>query len=135
MSGATRSEAALALVERLRGDLAEAAGLLGLDSVIATLEGLLPRFEAKLQLNTVKVDFGLVRAAREALHEAVAVLVVQVLAHHADPEQADARAAALEPILLQAERVADLRRRRRRVTDVDPESGTEIEATGDGAVA
>ena len=123
-------DAGLVLVARLRGELAEEAAQIGLEPVIAALEGLLPRFEAELKKSAVKVDFSQVRAARDTLHQAVAVLVVQVLAHHATPDQAEARAAALKPILFQAGEVAALRRRRRRVTDVDPETGVEIDPDG-----
>jgi hypothetical protein len=64
-------------------------------------------------------------AGQQQLLQVVAAIVGRFSGRH--PGDNDKRAALLEPILEQNEKVADMYRKRARVTDVDPETGKETE--------
>lgn len=111
------------------GDLAARAGVAHLVEALTAKVG---PFEAELAKQAAIVDYKQVEAQYMAMQRAVVVLLAQIVANHAEPAQAAGLAATLAPLNEQFERVRDLRRRRRAVVDVDPESGVEIGA-GSGA--
>lgn len=106
------------------GDLAARAGVAHL---VAALTALVPPFEAELAKQAAVVDYKQVEAQHAVMQRAVMVLLAQIIANHPAPDQAAALGTMLAPLTDQFERVRELRRRRRTVTDVDPESGAELD--------
>ena len=129
-----------ALVSRLRGPLAPMVKELGLARQVERLAELAVAYRAALDESTMSADavvFAEVRAARERGQEHLLELVVLILSAYLDPtpEQREARAALLTPILLQNEAIRDYLRARRAVRDVDPDSGVEEPLEGEAEAA
>ena len=118
-----------AMMVRFDSDLSEHVDLLGQRRSIERLRRLISEFSAELeQEKRDTVTFDQVRAARSALHEATCDVVVAILYHFSETDEASRRQRTrlLEPLLYQQARVAEARRRRRVPTDVNPDTGEEL---------
>lgn len=123
-----RFEDELAAVQRMLKHLDPAAvQAANVEYQVAELARLAPLFEAELSKRVERVDYDSVRAQLAVLQRAVIVFVVQAAARWAAPADSETLNAALAPMLDQVDRIRDARSRRRRVLDVDPESGVEID--------
>ncbi|MFU8807139.1 MAG: hypothetical protein ACNA8W_25245 [Bradymonadaceae bacterium] len=124
----------LAIIARLRGNLAGEVRLLGLERHVARLETLTSQFRAELGRRASRpVDFETVRASRNALHEAMCEVVVAVLFNLRERTSTNDEliTALLAPIVEQENAIAEAFRRKRRPLDVDPHSGVELEPVTD----
>ena len=103
------------------GDLAARAGVA---PVIAVLKVLVPQFEAELNTRPKLIEHSVLRAHDAQMQRALAAVIVQITAAHLDDDAA--LSAALGPILAQIDRVRMARKNKRKVRDVDPETGVEV---------
>lgn len=118
------------MMERFRGDLAEHVERLHLERHIARLSRLMEEFRQELATRDgPEVTFDKVRAARTALHEATCHVIVA--AHFLLKDDDEARIHFMAPLNHQRRRVAEARRRHRVVTDIDPDTGEEVEPSGE----
>ena len=132
-------EAVNAIVEKLKGELQPLVAELGLTRQAARLEELGEEYRAALEApKGEEISFGTVRAARargqQFMLEAVAMITGRFPGESAG--DVEARTALLGPILRQNEEIRRYLRSRRKVEDVDPESGevdVEAPASGPGA--
>ena len=111
-------------------ELAEVGAL----RLLTRLQDLSVRFEGALKEEADPVTADQVRAATNKGNRLLRAVVVRVLAETLDEEDAalmQRRATLLAPILEQNEQVGLSNRQSRRVTDVDPKSGAEVEAPAD----
>ncbi len=118
------------MLETFDGDLASEVELLGIEREVQRMGQLVEAFEEELATAEANVTtFDEVREARELLHEYVAIVVGQVIAAYPslDETATRERESLLAPLNDQQERVAADYRRRRRVTDVDPDTGEELQ--------
>lgn len=117
------------IVQKTRGPQAELAPLvtdLGLGLFVERLAELAEEYRAALALRGVKeVTWEQVQAARAEGHELMLDVVGRIIAATTarTPEARAARAELLSPILVQNEAMRQYLRARRRVEDVDPETG------------
>jgi len=89
-------------------------------------------FEAALRKSPPsEITWGKVKAAGAEAQERLAELVAKIagMFNLRTPEHATARAALLGPIMFQNDRVAQARKFRRPVVDVDPNSGNDVPVT------
>lgn len=105
------------------GDLAAQAGVAHL---VAPLRALAPQFATELAKRVEIVEFDAVQARRARMQRALGVVVAQLIATWPQPADEAALTAALAPLTFQMDRVRELRRRRRAVRDVNPETGEEL---------
>lgn len=68
-----------------------------------------------------------VKIARSHGHELFLGVIARILGRFATPGDADARAELLQPVLEQSEAIRQYRRRRRRVVDINPDTGEPTE--------
>ena len=120
--------AVTALVADLRKEHPDLVKLLGLERRLARLSALLPKYKAEIDASNAgaTITYKDVVLAREAAHEAMCALVAVVAGRWWRPEDAATRGALLGPILQQSEKVAEARRGRREVEDIDPETGDPV---------
>jgi hypothetical protein len=120
--------AVTALVADLRKEHADVVKLLGLERRLTRLSALLTEYKAEIDASNVgtAIMYKDVVQAREAAHEAMCALVAVVSGRWWRPEDAATRGALLAPIMLQNEKVAEARRGRREVEDIDPETGDPV---------
>ena len=117
------------ILEKTRGPQAELAPLvaeLGLGAHVERLAELCEEYRAALALRGVKeVTWEDVQAARAEGHELMLDVVGRIIAATTarTPEARAMRAELLSPILVQNEAMRQYLRSRRRVEDVDPETG------------
>lgn len=130
-------EEQLLLMEELLAGVAEApaaawVATLPVEPYLATLRELTPQYRAELEKAApTTVSHADVLAARRAAQRELEQLVAGV--HFLVPEPAQ-RDATLAPLAFQVERHRALRRGRRNlVVDVDPKTGVEDEAPGEGS--
>lgn len=132
-------EAVNAIVEKLKGELQPLVVELGLTRQASRLEELAVEYKAALeQPKGDEISFDKVRAARaqgqQLMLEAVAMIAGRFPSNSVG--DAEARRALLGPILRQNEEIRRYLRSRRKVEDVDPETG-EVDvaapASGPGA--
>jgi hypothetical protein len=126
------------LLERLAGDLADAAKSAGISTYVARITALNDAFRDQLDESEKKeISFDKVSAANDRGNLFVRRIVAVVLGtHHQETEAAaEARRALLEPILEQKARVKQARQGRRQPPDVDPETGEEVVADAGDASA
>lgn len=124
------SAAVQLLVKDLQGRFSAHTAALGLGPLVTQLAAVQARFADALgQATPSRVSFDVVAAAENEMQEALAGLVLVIAAHYrgSQPANVARRAELLAPIHDQDARIADAYRRRRPVTDVDPETGTETE--------
>lgn len=123
--------AVTALVADLRKEHADVVKLLGLERRLARLAALLPQYKAEIDASNVgaTITYKDVVIAREAAHEAMCALMAVIAGRWWRPEDMATRAALLGPILQQSEKVAEARRGRREVEDIDPETGDPVAPT------
>ena len=94
------------------------------------LEKLFKEFRDELsKSNSPTVSYDQVEAARNELHEYASMAEVLILAEYPglDEDSAHRRESLLAPMTEQQERVLEAQRRRRRLRDVDPETGEEVD--------
>ena len=118
------------MIEQFRNDLAEEVSLLGIEREISRLERLIEEFRAELsKSNRPVVTYDQVEAARNELHEYASMIRILILAEYAglDEDSAHKRESLLAPLTEQEERVLEAQRRRRRLSDVNPETGEEVD--------
>jgi len=124
----------LAAVKNLLGRLADSNDLkpyvakLNLQPYIAEMSSLADVFETALRSSApAEVSFGEVKASRANAQNWLLALVLKVggLFPEPTPQDAEARAFLLEPIMDQNTRIAAIHRRRQPVPDVDPNTGDE----------
>ncbi len=118
-----------AIVETLRGELAEAAERTGVDKYAERLESLNERFREELAKTKVKeTGFGAVRSAQERgnLFVRRAVAVILGTYHQETEEAASMQSKLLSPILEQCDRLRKLRKSRRGRVDIDSDTGEEL---------
>lgn len=130
-------EEELDAVKELLADLDAEPGLAAQAKVAEQVEALRPLvvdFAAELAKQAEIVEHRQVKAAQARMQRALAVLVCQIIAAWPQPEDEDALRAALAPLLDQIERVRAQRRRNRTVTEVDPQTGVEIDPSVDPEV-
>lgn len=116
-------------LSRMDADLAEAVDTLGLRPMVERL-GVVNKEMGRIideVKGRAKVSYDDVRSTDAAGQRAMLQLIAVICGRFSGREPGDdeKRAALLAPILAQNEKVAELYRRRSRVTDVDPESGEE----------
>lgn len=110
----------------LKGPDAEAAAQLQLQPIIDELLRWTTAMRVELgRLAPETIRFDAVRAARAELRRALALVVARAITTHSAPEQAEAFAQLMAPLVFQMERIRSLRARHRPVTDVDPGTGEE----------
>jgi hypothetical protein len=117
------------MLETFDGDLFNEVQLLGLEREVERMRRLVDAFED--ELSSAKADittFDKVREARELLHEYGALVIAQAIVAYPglDEQATHDRESLLAAFNDQQARVAEDYRRRRRVTDVDPETGEEL---------
>lgn len=121
-------EAVNRLVAQLKGDLAGHVKTLNLSPHVSHVEQRLEPFRDAVGENAPEVvDFSTVRAARATGQEYIVRLTVKIFGQF-DGNSAgeiDARHTLFGPIAAQNEKVSSYLKRRRRVLDVDPNSGEE----------
>ena len=118
--------AAERIIAGLQGPDAPAVAQLQLEPILAELVRWTAAMRVELgRIAPETIRFDTVRAARAELQRALTLVVAQAITTHSAPEQADAFAAFLAPLVLQMDRIRSLRTRRRPVTDVDPGTGEE----------
>ena len=118
-----------AMMVRFDEDFTDHIEALGQRRAVERLRRLIGEFKAELDKGRDKgVSFDQVRASRVELHEATCKVLVGILYHLDEDDEAtvELRNRILEPLMEQQERVAEARRRQRAPTDVDPETGEEI---------
>jgi hypothetical protein len=119
------------IVSSLEGEQwADVVSDLGLPRQVARLRALMEAYaEALSGLPQALIEFKALRAERWLGHELMLGVVAQVLGlyHAPDPASVASREALLLPIRAQEQRVSEYLKRRRRVSDVDPDTGEEIE--------
>jgi hypothetical protein len=116
------------LVADLRKEHADLVKLLGLERRLTRLSALLPKYKTEIDASNAgaTITYKDVVLAREAAHEAMCALIAVVAGRWWRPEDAATRASLLGPILQQSEKVAEARRGRREVEDIDPETGDPV---------
>lgn len=102
---------------------------LGLRMYVRRLRELNNKFdEALLARDRDKqVEYSDVREAREIGQRHLLQVTAKILGLYCEDEDADTRTALLEPIVEQNEQIRAYRRRRRRVVDIDADTGTPLE--------
>ena len=116
-------------LEHTDSQLASDMTLLGLEREVTRLRELVARFRAELNREAdAGVPFIDVRAAREELHEAAALVYLQALASYPslDEQATRQRESLIAGFTEQHERVRADHRRRLKPTDIDPVSGEEL---------
>jgi hypothetical protein len=116
------------LVADLRKEHGDLVKLLGLERRLTRLSALLPKYKTEIDASNAgaTITYKDVVLAREAAHEAMCSLMAVVAGRWWRPEDAATRASLLGPILQQSEKVAEARRGRREVEDIDPETGDPV---------
>ncbi|MBA2662446.1 MAG: hypothetical protein H0U74_09145 [Bradymonadaceae bacterium] len=125
----------LAAMERIvrlgQTDYAAQIAQLGLGHWFERIVALTDLYRAELEANRLKpVTWPEIKAARKRCHrygQRVIAAVAYILGEDVDLEK---RNEVLEPLTLQQRAVLAMQRSRRRVTDVDPHTGVEIESEG-----
>jgi len=126
-----------AMLERTRSEpeLVEAVRELDLGPVIARVTEVHARYRQALPRRSHAVTFEQVQAARREGHELLAEVVVLVrgvlLRGGLEEHHAAQLEAALREVLRQNAAIKRSYQRRRRATDVDPETGADVEEEGD----
>jgi hypothetical protein len=123
-----------AMLEKLRGPLADAMRHVGIDEEVARLGRLVEQFRTELgKANDDSVTYDQVKEARESLHEQTAVVLVSVLSMVPATDEAATRTREhlLAPLNDQQERVYEAQRRHRAPLDVDPTTGEVIREEDD----
>src|SRR5690606_28997816 len=123
-----------ALLEELEGPLAKHVQALGLTPLVKQLGEVRRAFHDALQSDdTDRITYDEVVGAENVAQETLSQLVVLIAAKYrkSDVASTQRRGQLLAPIIEQNERIVEARRRRRAVTDVDPETGEEQEVTID----
>ncbi len=124
------SAAVQLLLQDLRGRFAPHAQALGLTPLITQLAQVHDAFSSALAQETpARVSHDEVTAAENTTQELLAGLIISISAKHrgSDPKVVARRTELLAPILDQDERILDSLRRRRPVSDVDPDTGREVD--------
>jgi hypothetical protein len=113
-----------AIVAKLQGELAPLVAKLGLKLNVDRLVKLAQQYDDALKA-VDSIDFGMVKAAREAGQNNLLRLVAKVLGTYDDPEGEHVirRNALLAPVLKQNEAISQHIRARRSAPDVDPKTG------------
>lgn len=128
--------AAEALLAKLRGPLAETAADLGLVRQIARMEELVVAYRAEIDASARTVSFDQVRYATLRGHAYMLEVIAMILGTYHDsdnPAHVTARRELLTPIFEQIEIVRAYRRTRRKLSDVNPDTGEDEAPTGDEA--
>ncbi|MFU8803501.1 MAG: hypothetical protein ACNA8W_06810 [Bradymonadaceae bacterium] len=123
----------LVMEEHFHGDLANEVELLGIQREVARLSRLMKDFRTELShVNQPGTTYDQVTEARDELHEYMTMAIALVIAAYPslDPEATRARESLLAPLADQQARVLADRRRRRRVYDVNPDTGEDIIVEG-----
>lgn len=123
-------EAVRRIVSALNGKWLDTATALGLALLVERLEELLEAFaEALGNAKTPLINYKTLRAERWLGHELMLGVVAQILGtyHAPDATSIERREALLLPILDQNQRVADYFKRRQRISDINPDTGAEME--------
>jgi len=125
-----------AIVGKLQGDLAPLVLKLGLGVNATRITKLVQKYDEALK-STDDLDFGMVKAAREAGQNYLLRIVAKILGTYDEPtgDHAEKRAALLAPVVKQNEAIRSHIRARRSAPDVDPKTGEEQlaeEPTGAG---
>lgn len=118
------------LVKAMTGAWHDTVKALGLERQVARLSVLANDYARALSvLPEELITFKALRAERWLGHEMMLGVVVQILAayHAPQPEVVAKREALLAPLKAQNARVADYLRRRRKIADIDPDTGEELE--------
>jgi hypothetical protein len=118
------------LLKDLRGRFAPHSRALGLTALVTQLAQVHDAFSSALgQTAPTRVSHDEVTATENATQELLAGLIVSISAKHrgTDPTVVARRTELLAPILDQDERILDSLRRRRPVSDVNPETGQEVD--------
>lgn len=115
-----------AIVGKLQGELAPLVQKLGLDVNAARITKLVMKYDEALK-STDDLDFGMVKAAREAGQNYLLRIVAKILGTYDEPtgDHAQKRAALLAPVVKQSEAIRQHIRARRSAPDIDPETGEE----------
>lgn len=115
------------LLEQFDEEWREEVESLGMGPSVERLRELADEFEEALRLDDARdpLSWDEVREAKGAAREEMLRVVAKVLGTFASDSDAEARRELLAPIREQDERIAELHRQRRGVTDVDPETGEE----------
>jgi hypothetical protein len=117
------------LLDRLNGDLADAAEKAGVKKYVDKLVAYNTEFRDELAKKSEKeIEFNSLEVARSRGNLYLRQIVAVVLGTHYQitPEAAAARQALLAPILEQCDRVRQARKGRRAAPDIDPDTGEEI---------
>lgn len=123
-------EAVRYILSELGGTWKSTVAELGLNRHVARLHTLTDDYEAALgKLPQTLVDFKVLRAERWLGHELMLSVVSQILSAYGDlnPATIDTREAVMLPINTQNLRIADYLKRRQRISDVNPDTGEELE--------
>ncbi|MDI3291208.1 hypothetical protein [Polyangium sp. 15x6] len=125
-----------AIVGKLQGDLAPLVEKLGLGVNAARIAKLAQKYDEALKA-VDNLDFGVVKAAREAGQNYLLRIVAKILGTYDEPtgDHPQKRAALLAPVIKQSEAIRSHIRARRSAPDVDPKTGEEQlpeETTGAG---
>ncbi len=121
------------IVERLENDWTQEIDQLGVRHEVEKLSAEADRFEQALgQSGNRTTSWDEVRELDRKGQEAMMRVVAKILGKYADPGDVERRSRLLAPIMEQNERIGELHKRDRRVTDVDPETGEEEPPEGDG---
>lgn len=116
------------MMERFSEELAEHIERLHLERHIARLSRLIEEFRKELSTREgPTLTYDQVRGARTALHEATCHVIVA--AHFLLKDDDETRIYFLAPLNEQRRRVTEARQRHRVVTDIDPETGEDVEAS------
>ncbi len=118
------------MIEHFRNDLAEAVTLTGVDREVSLMEELVEEFRTELRVSEKPgVTYDELKEAISELHEHTALVRAVCVAAYPSLDQAatEARESLLAPLVDQENRVAEAQRRQRRVLDVDPSTGEEID--------
>ena len=119
------------MVKEFRGPLSDAVDTIGMTSDVDHFETLVAAFREELTIVEKPITpWDEVVAIRNELHEATSMVKIQVLAAFSDlsdPEVVAEREWILEPLRDQEARTLARQRRQRRPSNVDPETGEELE--------
>src|SRR5690606_20690897 len=117
-----------AMQTRFANELEADIVTLNLGAKLAQLSKLVEAFRAELEKTRADLAWDTVLAAQNEGHELLAELFVTILAAHKarTPENEERRAALLAEYDRQDRIVFEAQRRRRRVLDVDPETGADL---------
>jgi hypothetical protein len=121
------------VVEQLGDNWSDAVDELGVRSEVDRLSSLADQFADALTESAERnTTWDEVRAADQEGQKAMLRVVVEILGRFNRPDEIETARELLAPILEQDERVGDLHRRNRRISDIDPESGEEETPDGSG---